>query len=114
MANIARATGLPNKSDLTDNPTDVEVMIDNALSAVDTEDDLTVDLGPAGPMSATPMAFDGNLTDLLDEGRLTQLAHEVINLAEDDDASRGDWKKTYANGLKVKALPAPEPHKRLE
>lgn len=104
MANIARATGLPNKSDLTDNPTDVEVMIDNALSAVDTEDDLTVDLGPAGPMSATPMAFDGNLTDLLDEGRLTQLAHEVINLAEDDDASRGDWKKTYANGLKLLGL----------
>lgn len=108
---IERKTGLPNTLDTPDLENMVENMADeidiNVEDAMteDTEDGgMVVDFGKPLPVNATPGEFGEDLTYLMDESDLQSLGHEIINLADDDEQSRGDWRKTYSNGLKLLGL----------
>lgn len=104
---IERKTGLPNTLDTPelDNLADLmEIEVEDATTEETEDGGMVVDFGPPLPVSADPMDFTGNLADVLDEGRLTSIGHEIIRLADDDDRSREEWRKTYSNGLKLLGL----------
>ncbi len=83
-----------------------EVML--AEQAADGESMLT-DMDDGGMMvDFDPMAdlgmdeedsFDSNLADFLDEGELQHLGLELVGKFNSDKNSRGDWEKTYKQGL---------------
>ena len=104
---IERKTGLPNTLDTPelDNLADLmEIEVEDATTEETEDGGMVVDFGPPLPVSADPMDFTGNLADVLDESRLTSIGHEIIRLADDDDRSREEWRKTYSNGLKLLGL----------
>ena len=108
---IERKTGLPNALDTTglDNMAEnmgeeIDINVEDAMTE-DTEDGgMVVDFGKPLPVNATPGEFGEDLSYLMDESTLQSLGHEIINLADDDEQSRGDWRKTYSNGLKLLGL----------
>jgi hypothetical protein len=108
---IERKTGLPNALDtagldnMAENMADeIDINVEDAMTE-DTEDGgMVVDFGKPLPVNATPGEFGEDLTYLMDESALQSLGHEIINLADDDEQSRGDWRKTYSNGLKLLGL----------
>lgn len=118
MAQIERKTGLPNTLDTPDilehvaGDADTKITDDNGLpvnvelaSTTETEDGgLMIDFGPPPSVDPSAGAFDEDLSRLMDEGRLQSIGHEIITLADDDEDSRGEWRKTYANGLKLLGL----------
>jgi hypothetical protein len=104
---IERKTGLPNTLDTPelDNLADLmEIEVEDATTEETEDGGMVVDFGPPLPVSTDPMDFTGNLADVLDESRLTSIGHEIIRLADDDDRSREEWRKTYSNGLKLLGL----------
>lgn len=104
---IERKTGLPNTLDTPelDNLADLmEIEVEEATTEETEDGGMVVDFGPPLPVSTDPMDFTGNLADVLDESRLTSIGHEIIRLADDDDRSREEWRKTYSNGLKLLGL----------
>jgi len=113
MANIARKTGLPTKEDTVGldqigDTTDMEDTIDINVEDADVQetDDggVVVDFSGAKKTVEADLAFEDNLTELFSEGELQALGYEIAQLVEDDNESRGDWRKTYANGLKLLGL----------
>jgi hypothetical protein len=104
---IERRTGLPTTLDTPemDNFADtMDVELDDAVMEETDDGGMVVDFGPPLPVSADPADFNGNLADMIDEGRLGSIGHEIINLADDDDRGREEWRKTYSNGLKLLGL----------
>jgi len=104
---IERKTGLPNTLDTPelDNLADLmEIEVEDATTEETEDGGMVVDFGPPLPVSTDPMDFTGNLADVLDESRLTSIGHEIIRLADDDDRTREEWRKTYSNGLKLLGL----------
>lgn len=67
-----------------------------------------VDFNGPQPDIVTDVPFDANLADpqyaLFTEQQLQQLGHELVDLVNEDDRSRDDWKKTYARGLTLLGL----------
>jgi hypothetical protein len=63
-----------------------------------------------GPQVAAPaeVLFSDNLANLdlglFTEQQLNAIGHEVVQLVNEDERSRAEWKKTYANGLKLLGL----------
>lgn len=59
-----------------------------------------------GPQRAAPaeLAFDADLTPLFDDQQLGSLGGEIIQLVDQDERSRSDWRQTYARGLKLLGL----------
>ena len=108
MAQIERKTGLPNTLDTPDieeNTADtMDISVEDAATTETEDGGMVVDFGAPLPVSARPGDFGEDLTSLLEEGRLQSIGHEIIGLAEDDEESRGDWRKTYSNGLKLLGL----------
>ena len=104
---IERKTGLPNTLDTPelDNLADLmEIEVEDATTEETEDGGMVVDFGPPLPVSTDPTDFTGNLADVIDEGRLTSIGHEIIRLADDDDRSREEWRTTYSNGLKLLGL----------
>jgi hypothetical protein len=104
---IERRTGLPTTLDTPemDNFADtMDVELDDAVMEETDDGGMVVDFGPPLPVSADPADFNGNLADMIDEGGLGSIGHEIINLADDDDRGREEWRKTYSNGLKLLGL----------
>jgi hypothetical protein len=48
---------------------------------------------------ATDLPFNGNLATGIEEGELTKMAMDLVELYEADKRSRADWMKTYKEGL---------------
>lgn len=63
--------------------------------------------GPEVP-AAPEVLFGANLADpihgMFSEQALQSLGHEFVQLVDEDDRSRDDWKKTYARGLTLLGL----------
>ena len=45
------------------------------------------------------MEFDSNLVDFIDSSILTELSSDLISSVDSDKQSRGEWEKTYTEGL---------------
>ena len=45
------------------------------------------------------MEFDSNLVDFIDPSILTELSSDLISSVDSDKQSRGEWEKTYTEGL---------------
>lgn len=54
--------------------------------------------------AAAPIGFADNLTPLFTEQRLDAIGHEIVGYVDQDERNRGEWRKTYANGLKLLGL----------
>jgi hypothetical protein len=57
---------------------------------------------PAAP--AAPAAFSDNLAEHIDEDEMARIAEEIVEDYEIDLASRGEWEKTYKDGLNLLGL----------
>lgn len=62
-----------------------------------------VDFDPEQPAPAA-LAFDDDLTPLFTDQELGRLGTELCGLVEEDERSRSEWRKTYANGLNLLGL----------
>lgn len=113
MAQIARKTGLPTTEDtlgldrVGDTP-EMEDTLDVEVETADVQetDDggVIVNFSGATKVVEQDLAFEDNLTDLFEEGALQSLGYEITTKVENDDDSRGEWRKTYAAGLKLLGL----------
>ena len=65
---------------------------------------VVIDFDGEQPEAVAPIGFDDNLTSLFSEQRLDAIGHEIVQLVSEDDRTRDQWKKTYANGLKLLGL----------
>lgn len=65
----------------------------------------TITYGDAseGPDIAS-LGFGANLAEVLDDAYLSQIAKELGQAVEDDDAGREEWKKAYEEGLTLLGL----------
>ena len=108
MAQIARKTGLPTTEDtvgILENAADtMDITVEDATTTETPDGGMVIDFGNKLPVNAEPGEFTENLADLIDEGVLQSLGHEIIGLADDDEDTRGEWRKTYSNGLKLLGL----------
>jgi len=59
-----------------------------------------------GPPKPPPpqLQFSDDLTPLLNDQDLGRLGGEIVRITDEDDRSRGEWKKTYARGLNLLGL----------
>ena len=63
-----------------------------------------VDFDGAKPEAPAELAFDANLAVLYNDADLGRIGTEIIGLVEEDERNRREWRKTYANGLKLLGL----------
>ena len=63
-----------------------------------------VSLDGPPPETPTDLPFGGNLTTLFTEQQLQSLGHEIVQMVNEDDRSRDEWKKSYARGLSLLGL----------
>jgi hypothetical protein len=64
------------------------------------EDDggVTVEMGEE---DHDEVPFDANLAEILDEDELAHLSSDLMDMLDNDKASRGDWEKQYSKGLEL-------------
>lgn len=63
-----------------------------------------VDFDGPRPEQPQELAFDADLTVLYSDAELGRIGTEIIGLVEEDERNRSEWRKTYANGLKLLGL----------
>ena len=63
-----------------------------------------VDFDGPKPEQPAELAFDADLTVLYSDAELGRIGTEIIGLVEEDERNRSEWRKTYANGLKLLGL----------
>lgn len=63
-----------------------------------------VDFDGPRPEQPAELAFDADLTILYSDAELGRIGTEIIGLVEEDERNRSEWRKTYANGLKLLGL----------
>ncbi len=63
-----------------------------------------VDFDGPKPEQPEELAFDADLTILFSDQELGRIGTEIIGLVEEDERNRAEWRKTYANGLKLLGL----------
>lgn len=54
-----------------------------------------------GEAEETEVPFDANLAEYMDDGELSALGSELIDLVDQDIVARKDWAETYVKGLEV-------------
>lgn len=81
-------------------------VLDPAKAAVEPTEDGGAVVDFDGPKAAAPldMAFDDDLTVLFSDAELGRIGTEIVALVEEDERNRSEWRKTYANGLKLLGL----------
>jgi hypothetical protein len=82
-------------SDLLDD-IGVEVELDDPL--IIEEESVEIILEPGSEYDSD---FDDNLAEILDDGVLSKIASELIDLVEADISSRKDWAESFVKGLEV-------------
>ncbi len=76
----------------------------------DLGEDLEVEIEGESPQEVEtsspqqPAEFGSNLATLLDEAELTQIANDLVELYEEDDKSRQEWRDLYVQGIKLLGL----------
>jgi hypothetical protein len=80
------------------------INLDLAITIPQEDGGIVIDFDGPQVEPAAPLAFDSNLTSLFTEQRLQALGHEIVQLTDEDERSRAEWKRTYANGLKLLGL----------
>jgi len=80
--------------------------LDINLAVALPQDDGGVVIDFDGPQEelAAPLGFADNITPLFTDQRLQAIGHDIVDLVNQDERSRAEWKKTYANGLKLLGL----------
>lgn len=80
--------------------------LDPDLAVVEDTGDGGVVVDFNGPQEAAlpEIPFDGDLTQLLDDQKLNRLGTEIVNLVDQDESTRDEWRKTYAKGLNLLGL----------
>ena len=63
-----------------------------------------VTLGPQPKGEVDSIGIGGNLAETLEERELTTIGSDLLNLIEDDDQSRDEWKSVYEKGLVLLGL----------
>jgi hypothetical protein len=74
-------------------PPDVQIMIDDEGGA-------TISIGPQEPEDIESKHGE-NLAEKLDEDVLDRISEDILSFFESDISSRGDWEKTYSEGMKL-------------
>ena len=80
---------------------DIEIEIEDPESVRMQMGDVEIDLKP---QRETSDDFDANLAEYMDDGELTEVGAELIELFTKDVGDRKDWIKTYVDGLKLLGL----------
>ena len=83
---------------LSDEPSDVEIEIENPDSVVIGIDGMEIEIVPDGESEDD---FDANLAEYIDSGTLEQIIGDLISDYDDDVSSRRDWMQTYVDGLEL-------------
>jgi len=117
MAQIERKTGLSNTLDTPEKEflagginsgldlgADIEIDVEDTTTTDTPDGGMVIQFGKTPVNSGKKDDFSGNLAENLDESYLQSIGHEIVNLANDDDQGRDEWRKTYANGLKLLGL----------
>jgi len=81
------------EEEITELPPDIAVMIDDEGGA-------TISIGPEEPEERESKHSE-NLAEKLDENELDRISEDILALFESDMSSRGDWEKTYSEGMKL-------------
>lgn len=90
---------MPDPTALT-GPQDIAVDGESLEPQPDAEGNITIDLDPQLPENPQDApAFNDNLALFMDEGTLLSLGMDLGRMYEEDKRSRGDWEKTYTDGL---------------
>lgn len=79
----------------------LEIEIVNPESVTLADGSMEITLMPEEASDLENIPFDANLAEYLDEGELTSLASELVELVDADLAARKDWADTYVKGLDV-------------
>ena len=93
---------------------DDEVFIDAPSNNEGVSQDIDIEIEPEtdeegnvivafGTMETTPLSdeFYRNLADEMDERELDSLSSEIMSMYKEDRESRGDWERTYTEGLSL-------------
>ena len=91
---------------------DVEVEFDETIDGlspdiviIEGEDGtVTVDFAPQEGIMFAEDRHDSNLAEYIDESALRHCASKLVQMFEDDKASRSDWERTYEEGLDLLGL----------
>jgi len=85
---------------------DEDLDIENAVVTPMEDGGAVVDFAPpaVAPASDPNADFKANLTDLFDEAELDKLGLGLVQLVDEDDRSRADWRTAYARGLGLLGL----------
>ena len=83
---------------LSDEPSDIEIEIENPESVVIGIDGMEIEIVPDAESSED---FDANLAEYIDEGTLEEIIGDLLSDYDDDVSSRRDWMQTYVDGLEL-------------
>ena len=83
---------------LSDEPSDIEIEIENPESVVIGIDGMEIEIVPDSESSED---FDANLAEYIDEGTLEEIIGDLLSDYDDDVSSRKDWMQTYVDGLEL-------------
>ena len=86
----------------TEDGPELEIEIEAEDEGLSTEEGMAVELEE--DEEEVDAEFAKNLAEEMDEGRLTELASDLISDFETDLASRRDWLETYVEGLELLGL----------
>lgn len=86
---------------INDEPTEIEVEIENPESLSISMDGIEITLEPERDM---PDEHDANLAAFMDDRDLASIASDLIDDFETDQSSRKEWVDTYVDGLKLLGL----------
>ena len=83
---------------LSDEPSDIEIEIENPDSVVIGVDGMEIEIVPDKESAED---FDANLAEYIDSGTLEEIIGDLISDYDDDVSSRRDWMQTYVDGLEL-------------
>lgn len=104
--------GGPDEDDIEDRFPPKTVDLDEDEIAPDPNTSMKVEIGDGsvvvylGPQKKKKedSSFDDNLAEILDEGKLGQIADELLRLIDSDDTARKEWLETRARGVELLGL----------
>ena len=83
---------------LSDEPSDIEIEIENPDSVVIGVDGMEIEIVPDKESAED---FDANLAEYIDSGTLEEIIGDLLSDYDDDVSSRRDWMQTYVDGLEL-------------
>lgn len=78
---------------------EIDIINPEVVTLDDGSVEITLVPGEAEDLAEIP--FDANLAEYMDDGELSTLGSELIDLVDQDIVARKDWAETYVKGLEV-------------